>query len=313
MYQPGCGAPLDVSVVIPTWNTCELLAQCLDSITPGTGKLATDTIVVDNGSTDGTASMVRQRFPWVSLICNETNGGFAKAANQGVRASAAPYALVLNSDARLLPGTISAMLHIVESQPDAGIVGPQLRNPDGTFQASYARFPTLGQQLLVLSGLGRLIFGAYYPSRGPEEEKGPRPVDWVSGACMLVRRAAFDAVGGFDESYFMYAEEMDLCYRLRTVGWQTWYHPAATAIHIGGASSHHRRTEFEADLCRSRVRFFRTHHGYWSAALLRLEMYAFTAVKIVAHGLTRWLTGGRYGRRVVPLRMLRTRFRTDRL
>src|SRR5512139_779475 len=205
MREPGHGALAELAIVIPTWNTRGLLAECLDSVAQTRGEHAIDTIVVDNGSSDGTASLVRQRFPWARLIRNETNAGFATAANRGVRASAASYAIVLNSDARLTPGALAAMLELAEAKPAAGVIGAQLRNPDDTFQASYAPFPTLGQQVLVLSGFGRVLFGAHYPSMGAEEEEGPQPVDWVSGACMLVRRDAFDAVSGFDENYFMYA------------------------------------------------------------------------------------------------------------
>jgi N-acetylglucosaminyl-diphospho-decaprenol L-rhamnosyltransferase len=298
----------DISIIVPTWNTRELLADCLESIAQTAGDFSVETIVIDNASTDGTVAMVRDRFPLVRLICNQENAGFAKAINQAAALSTGRYMLFLNSDARLLPQAVGALRAVAEAQVRAGVVGAQLHNADGSFQASHARFPTLGQEFLILSGLGRLLYGRAYPSYAAHQERGPQLVDWVSGACLLVRRAAFDALGGFDTGYFMYAEEVDLCYRMRSAGWQTWYEPAAHVLHVGGASSLARRTAFEADLYRSRVRFVRTHYGAAAAARLKLLVYCVTAIKIAIHGCLRGLSGARYGRPVVALRDLRREF-----
>jgi hypothetical protein len=255
--------------------------------------------------------MARERFPSVRLICNQENVGFAKAVNRGAASSARRYLLFLNSDAQLLPGALASMLELAEAQPQAGVVGPQMRHPDGSFQASYACFPTLRQEFLALSGLGRILCGPHYPSHYAEEGKGPQQVNWVSGACMLVRRCVFDAVGGFDEGYFMYAEEVDLCFRMRSAGWQTWYQPTANVLHCGGASSRTQRTIFERDLYRSRVRFFRVHYGERPAQFLCLLIYTVTAIKILYHGGLRRLSGGRYGRPVVGLRSLDIHVRNE--
>ncbi len=296
----------DISIVIPAWNTCELLAVCLDAVAQTSDSLAVETIVVDNASTDDTAAVLGERYPSVRLIRSDKNVGFAGAANRGAAVSAGRYLLFLNSDARLLPRALAALHALAEAQARAGVVGAQLLNPDGSFQASHARFPTLSQEFLILSGLGRLLYGRAYPSHAAHEERGPQPVDWVSGACLLVRRAAFDALGGFDTGYFMYAEEVDLCYRMRSAGWQTWYEPAAHVLHIGGASSSgHHPAEREAALSCGRVRFFRTHYGDAAAARLQLLIYCFTAVKIVIHGCLSRLSAGRYGRRVIPIHDLR--------
>jgi hypothetical protein len=149
-----------------------------------------------------------------------------------------------------------------------------------------------------------MLNGSWYPSRGPEEKKGPQRVDYVEGACLLVRREAFKQVGGLDEDYFMYAEEVDWCYAMRANGWEVWYQPAAKVIHLGGGSSQHRRPEREGDLYRSRVRFFRKHYGDKAAGLLKLQLFSITVVKSAIHGFLRFLSGGRYGRSVVPLRHL---------
>jgi GT2 family glycosyltransferase len=201
------------------------------------------------------------------------------------------------------------MVALANSNSKIGIVGAHLLNIDGTFQASHTRFPTLWQEFLILSGLGRLLYGRWYPSHAPEEDKGPQKVDYVEGACMLVRREAFEEVGGLDEGYFMYAEEVDWCYTLREKGWQVWYHPAAKVVHLGGGSSQGRRTAREADLYCSRVQFFRKHYGDTAAELLKWQIYSLTAVKMIFHGLLHWTSQGRRGRSVVSLRQLAATFK----
>ncbi len=299
----------DVSVIVVNWNTRDLLSDCLDSLVRTAGDIDVEVIVVDNGSTDGSQAMLRSRFPQARLIQNDENVGFAKANNQALAQSQGRYALLLNSDALLRANTLSTLLALAEAQPQADIVGAQLLNADGSFQASHTRFPDLGQEFLILSGLGRLFYGRWYPSCGPEEDKGPQIVDYVEGACLLVRRKAFEGVGGLDEGYFMYAEEVDWCYAMREKGWQVWYQPAATVIHLGGGSSRERPTQREGDLYRSRVQFFRRHYGSMAVRWLKLQIYAFTAIKIAAHTLLRLVSGGRYGRRVIPLRHLAAELR----
>lgn len=294
----------DISIIILNWNTRALLADCLNAIFRHTADLAVEIIVVDNASTDGSQVMLREHFPQVRLLANHDNVGFARGNNQGMAISQGRYWLLLNSDAFITPGALPALLQVAEAQPQAGIVGAQLVNADGTFQASYTRFPGLWQEFLILSGLGRRLFGRWYPSRGPEATKGPQPVDYVEGACLLVRPEAVKAAGGLDEGYFMYAEEVDWCYTMRQHGWQVWYQPAAKIVHLGGASSEGRGAQREADLYRSRVRFFRKHYGNRAAWLLKLQIYTLTALKIVVHYLLHWFSRGRKGRPVVSLRYL---------
>ena len=296
--------PLDLSVIIVNWNTRDLLAQCLRSVYDTTSNLDFEVVVVDNASTDGSQAMVRQQFPHILLIANRENVGFARANNQAMRVSRGRYALLLNSDALLLAHAVQAMISLAEANPQAGIIGAQLLNPDGSFQASHTPFPNLWQEFLILSGVGRMLYGPWYPSHGPQEEQGPQMVGYVEGACMLVRREAFEDVGGLDEGYFMYAEEVDWCYAMWEKGWQVWYQPAAQVIHLGGGSSRSRRTQREADLYFSRVRFFRKRYGDRAAWLLKLQIYGLTAIKIAVHGLLRLVSGGRYGRSVVSLRYL---------
>jgi GT2 family glycosyltransferase len=310
-YKPPAvadGSP-EVSVVIPSWNGRDLLAACLTSLQQVLQQLVLEVIVVDNASADGSVELVRDKFSDVRLVCNPTNEGFARACNRGAAMARAPFVLVLNSDARLEAQALARLLELARSQPRAGVVGPQLRNEDGSFQGSHAAFPTLWQETMVLTGAGRLIHGPAYPSRGPEEERGAQRVDWVGGACLLVRGQAFAAVGGFDEAYFMYAEETDLCYRLRQAGWEVWYEPAAVVVHVGGGSSAGLGPQREVILYRSRLRFHQRHRAPAAAKLLRWMILSSTLLKIGVHGLLRRLSGGRVGRQVVSLRALRAELR----
>lgn len=295
---------VDLSVIIVNWNTRQLLADCLNSIKATLDELPVEIIVVDNNSTDGSQAMLQDQFPQVRLIQNRENVGFARANNQGMAVSRGRYMLLLNTDALLLPKAVQSMLTLAERESKLGLVGAHLLNANRTFQASHTHFPTLWQEFLILSGLGRMLYGPWYPSHGPEEEKGPQTVDYVEGACMLVRRETVEEVGGLDEGYFMYAEEVDWCYAIQEKGWQVWYHPTAKVIHLGGGSSQNRQVQREADLYRSRVRFFRKHYGNLAANLLKWQIYGLTAIKVVTYGLLRQFSGGKYGRPVVSLHHL---------
>jgi len=293
-----------VSVIVVNWNTRNLLEQCLRSVYETAEDMALEVIVVDNASADGSVEMVRDRFPQVRLLENGENVGFARANNQGVAISQGRYVLLLNSDAFLTAHALQSLVELAEAEPGCGIVGAQLRNVDGSFQASHTPFPNLWREFIILSGIGRLLYGRRHPSRGPEGDKGSQIVDYVEGACLLVRRKAFEEVGGLDEGYFMYAEEVDLCYAMKEKGWQVWYQPAAKVTHLGGGSSQNRATQREADLYRSRMRFFRKYYGTGQARLLKWQILGLTLIKTAFHGLLRLVSGGRYGRRVVPLRDL---------
>ncbi len=237
----------DVSVVIVNWNTCALLAKCITAVEREAAAISHDIWVVDNGSGDDSVAMLRRDFPHVHVIESKVNLGFAGANNLAMQRSTGRYLLLLNTDALVTPGSILALLDLAERTPHVGVVGAHLLNPDGSFQASHTNFPTLWQEFLILSTIGRRLRGDWYPSHGPEEAKGPQRVDYVEGACLLVRRSALEQVGGLDEGYFMYTEEVDWCRRMHAAGWEVWYQPAAKVIHIGGASSAKRKTSREAD------------------------------------------------------------------
>jgi hypothetical protein len=295
----------DLSIIILNWNTRDMMATCIDAIVQHGVGIAYEVVVVDNASTDGSQDMLAMRFPWVRLIQNTENVGFAKANNRGMRESRGANLLLLNTDAFVQAGSLQAMLHVLQAQPRAGLVGAHLRNADGSFQASHTPFPNLGQEFLILSGLGRKLFGPHYPSQGPDERAGPQQADYVEGAALLVRREAFEQAGGLDEGFFMYAEEVDWCFTLKRAGWQVWYAPDARITHLGGGSSKNRKTAREADLYRSRVRFFRKHYGAAQANALKTLIVASVAAKQAGHGLLRLVTGGRRGRAVASFRQMK--------
>jgi len=269
----------DVSIILVSWNTRELLLAALASLPAAIGGLRADLWVVDNDSADGSVAAVRAQFPEATVIANRRNLGYAAASNQAIAASTGRYILLLNSDIRACHGAIERLAHLADRTPKAGAVGPMLLNVDRTFQASFADFPSFRSELLNASGLGRRLFGPGYPSYGPRQSQVVRPVPCLLGACMLLRRTALERVGPLDKGYFMFSEDIDLCLRLRGSGWQVWYLPDARIIHHGGQSTRQRRQEMIEALYRSKVRFFRKHYGVVPAALLRACFFLLLYIK----------------------------------
>jgi GT2 family glycosyltransferase len=272
----------DVSIIFVSWNTRDLLTACLNSLPDACPGISYDTWVIDNGSTDGSIEAIRQNYPAVQLIVNSSNVGFAAANNQGMRQATGRYALLLNSDTVAPPGSISELVQFADATPQAGIVGAMLLNPDGSFQASYAEFPSLLSEFLSVSGLGSRFLFRNYPSYGLEHSRTTRKVGYIPGACMLARREAIAEVGMMDEGYFMYSEENDWCLRMARAGWETWYRPEAPIIHYGGQSTRQRKHAMVQALYRSKVRYFRKHHGPLHALLLRAIFFSVLRLKWLA-------------------------------
>lgn len=270
---------MDLSILIVNWNTRDLLTLCLGAIPLAVGEWSHEVVVVDNGSTDGSPEMVRADFPWVRLIENGENAGFVRATNQAIAESRGDHLLLLNSDALAPPGSLARMVSFMRDHPDAGAVAPKLLNPDGSFQASYARFPTLLSEGLSAFGLNRRLWGPHHPSPPPRPDEKPHPVDWAPGACLLLRRSALEAVGPLDEGFWMYSEDTDLCYRIHRAGWKVYYLPDVEVVHFGGASSKQCRPESVGRLYRSKIRFFRKHYGPLPATLLALAVAVAYGVK----------------------------------
>ena len=256
-----------VSVIVVNHNTCDLLRECLRSVRAEAAGLPTQVIVVDNASSDGSVAVVRAEFPEVRLIESPSNLGFSKANNAGLRASSSPYALLLNSDARLLPGALRAMASFMETHPDVGIVGPRLLNADGSLQLSCGIPPTPWTEVC-----NKLLLHIPFPffKMGDWAHDRVREVGWVTGACLLARRAMLDRIGLLDEGMFMYYEDLDLCLRARRAGWKVCYLPDAQAVHLGGATSRGVFGPMLIASARSSFYFFRKHYGDGAVRLLRL-------------------------------------------
>ena len=257
---------MTLSIIAISYNTKELLLQCLQAVEQTVVAVDYEIIVVDNASRDGSAEMVHTLFPRAHLLANNHNVGFA-AAN--IRASRGEFLLLLNSDAVLLPGAVDSMLACMREEPRVGVVGGKLLNPDGSFQHSFANFPTVWSEVLLLTRLYRLVLPATYPSYPERRSMERRAVDWVSGALLMARREAVDGVGLLDEAFFMYTEEVDWCYRMRADGWQVLYLPEAGAVHRAAGSEHAQADGKRAQLYHSKWLFLRKHRGRVSAWVFR--------------------------------------------
>jgi len=254
----------DLSICIVNWNTRDDLEQALASIPnpdPGT---STQVIVVDNASQDGSARMVRERFPAVKLIESGGNLGFARGYNRAVAESSGRYLLVLNPDTVVHNSALKTLTTYMDAHPQVGAAGPRLLNSDGSLQYSCRRFPTPIAALFRNTVLGKLL--------GPDrftrdylmadwDHSAPREVDWISGAAMCIRREAWETVGGFDEGFFMYAEDMDWCLRARRAGFQIHYVPEAVITHRIGRSSDQRPIAMVIQFHRSMARFYSKHYA----------------------------------------------------
>ena len=276
---------IDVTVCIVNWNTRDLLRNCLRALDAGLGRLSVEVVVVDNGSTDGSVELVLEEFPLATLIRNERNQGFARANNQALARARGRYVLLLNSDAFVEASTLAALVEALDGEPRAGAAGGTLLNADGSFQHSYADFPGLLEETLLLTGLSRWLLRPGYPSYPESGSRRVQRVDWVSGALLMVRAAAIEQVGPLDEAYFMYAEEMDWCYRLRRARWLVVHVPGARAVHLGGGTSRRVPRPKRAQLYRSKWLFMRKHRGIVPATLFSLLVRGVSAAKLVVWAL----------------------------
>ncbi|MGH2536727.1 MAG: glycosyltransferase family 2 protein [Candidatus Promineifilaceae bacterium] len=223
-----------LAVALVNWNNRDYLRACLESIEAAALPFETEVVVADHGSTDGSLEMLAGRFPQVRVIQNEGNVGVARGNNQCIRNSRAPYIYILNNDTLVNHDSVLAMLRFLDDRPDVGAAGGNLVHRDGSLQASFNHFPTLREEFLLVTHLGARRNPRFpgHNGRWPE----PRPVDWLSSASIMVRRAAIEAIGLIDESYFIYSDETDWQYRLWRAGWKVYYLPEVTTIHFGGVS-----------------------------------------------------------------------------
>ena len=258
---------LDLSVVIVSWNTCELLENCLTSLyesLESSPELAAEVFVADNASGDGSAEMVRRRFPAATLIETGANLGFAKANNLALKQASGRNWLLLNSDTLVPSGALAGLVAALDAYPEAAAAGPILLNGDGTLQVSWAKFPGLSSELsgeLDRSQAGKTLEEMELPA--VRQTLAPFCCDWVGGAALLVRASvAQGALFGLDEAFFMYAEETEWCLRFARAGWKTILVPSVEVVHLGGGSSRAVPTTTRKRMWRSSLRFYRLASGW---------------------------------------------------
>jgi hypothetical protein len=287
----------EVTAIVVTYNAAPWIEHSLESVRGTQAEL----IVVDNGSTDGTVELVRERFPEARLVEHE-NRGFGAGNNAGMRLGSGRYFLLLNPDAWLTGDALEQLVAFADAHPEAGVVGPKLLNPDGTLQRSVRGYPTpwriateyfFLRKLAPRSRLLNAFFGAGF------DHESVRTAEFLPGACLLVRREAVDSIGGFDEDFFLMSEEVDWCYRFRQAGWDVLFYPGAEVVHVIGAS--HNPALFR-EIVRGHLRFLRKHRGLRVAERARRVMlWGLRLRGLLFHGergrayrdTARWLGSGR--------------------
>jgi hypothetical protein len=284
---------LDASVVIVSFNTRDLLRECIRTLQREAGGVKHETIVVDNASRDGSADMVATEFPEVRLIRSEINLGFAAANNLAFEIARGRYIVLLNSDAFLRPGALPLSIEHMDTNPQVGLAGGRLVGRDGSWQPSARMFPSPLNNLLMMSGLA-----AKYPKsrlmgrmdRSWADPLQPASVDWVPGAYSIIRRSVLDQIGFFDERFFLYFEEVDLCRRVKAAKSEIWYWPDIVVQHLGGESAKTMKSlkfltpgsQIELWRMRAGLLYFRKHHGKlgaWLSMLLERWWYRLRAFR----------------------------------
>jgi len=254
----------ELSVILVSYNDRLRLERCLSSLEEEARNLGAKVIVVDNNSTDGSEELVRASFPWVELITSSENLGYARANNRGIRESRGKFILFLNPDTVLPRGALTELLTGLEARPEAGAIGPALVHEDQSFQISFGRKVSFLSELIQKS-----VRNPYYKARLKAAARAWE-VGWLSGACLLLRRPALEAAGLFDENFFLFFEDIDLCLRMRQQGFRLIFDPRIKVLHVGGASTSRQKLASRLEYRRSQVYFYRKHNSRLSLFLLKL-------------------------------------------
>ncbi len=263
---------MDLSVVVLNWNTCGELRDCLRSIFGQPHRCALEIVVADNASSDDSRKMVKHEFPLAKLVAHPRNLGFSGGNNIAARDTTGRYLLFLNSDTVVTEGAFDALIAFADTRPKAAIVGPKLINEDGSLQYSCRHFPNLGTGFFRNTPLGRLFpknrFSQDYLMTD-WDHASPRVVDWVSGAALLIRSQVYAEIGGWDEGYFFYCEDVDICKRASNLGHEVVYYPESVIMHIIGRASDKVPTRMTYEFHRSMYRFYRLHYAATTPILVR--------------------------------------------
>ena len=277
-----------VSVIIVSWNAKDYLEKCLDSLAINGGRYPLEIIVVDNDSSDGSPELVEKRYPQVRLIRSGSNLGFAKANNIGLAQSSGDVLLLVNSDVEVLPGCIDGLVRHLQSDASVGMAGPRITGGDGLLQRSCRSFPTLWNMLCRALGLDTVLgkwklFSGYSMRYWSQTET--RPVDILTGCFWAVKRQAYEEVGGLDEAFFIYGEDMDWCKRFWMKGWKLTFLATSRAIHYGGGSSRNAPIRFFLEKQKADLQYWRKHHSAQRAFGYLLISIVHMLLRIVGYSL----------------------------
>jgi len=259
-----------ISFVIINWNTKELLEKCILAVYSSTN--TPNIIVTDNGSIDGSSGMVKNKFPKVRLIANSSNLGFGAAVNQAIKSIKTKYILILNTDTVINKQAVERMAGFMESNPNAGLCTPILLREDGSVQDTFGPYPSLLTEIIGRPLLRRLLPNRFTPHT--VNALKPKKTAVIRGACLMARRIALEDVGGFDERYFLFFEETDLCFKMNRRGYGIWYLPDINVYHMSGRSADTEIASARIEYWRSRYIFFRTYYPLWKVFILRLVLMA---------------------------------------
>jgi GT2 family glycosyltransferase len=281
--------PGTISVVIVVWNAQRYVIECLDSLRKYCGSICTEVIVVDNASSDGTPELVAERYPEFKLIRNAGNFGFAKANNIGIAQCTGEYVCLVNSDVVFLDDCISPMLDYLRANAGVAMAGPRMLNADGEVRRSTMRFPTVWNNFWRALGLDLLFprsgfFGGLLMA--DFDHRHTRPVEVLNGWFVMARRAVMEQVGLLDAQFFMYGEDVDLCYRVRKAGHGIVFFADAAAIHYGGSSSASAPVRFSTEMLRANLQYWRKHHGWVAQQMYLISLAIFHLGRVMGLALS---------------------------
>ncbi|MBD3413592.1 MAG: glycosyltransferase [Candidatus Aminicenantes bacterium] len=256
----------DLSVILVNYNGKDIIERCLDSILENVQEINHEVIVVDNHSTDGSEALIQNNYSQIRLLCNSDNLGFSKANNQGIKASQGHYILILNTDTYVPSHSIKALLKLMKQNSEVGAVGPALLRGEQDYQISF------GGKVSFFSECAKKLFLNHYYRLKLRKDLSERDVTWLSGACLMTRRDILESVGMFDERFFLYFEDIDLCMRIKEQGWRLVYFPAAKIFHRGGASTELNKLDSRYHYRKSQIYFYSKHSSSLSCVFLKLYL-----------------------------------------
>jgi N-acetylglucosaminyl-diphospho-decaprenol L-rhamnosyltransferase len=262
---------VDLSLIIVSWNVANLLRACLDSIYAAPSSITLETIVVDSASKDETVSMIWERYPQVKLLPQSENLGFTRCNNIGLQAANGRHLMLLNPDTEIIGDALMQLVAYLDGHPQVGIVGPHTLNTDGTTQSTKRRFPTMGTGFFESTWLQgyapKTLMDWYYAA--DVADNGVAEVDWVQGSALMARREVYEQIGGLDEGFFMFSEELDWCKRAKDARWGVVYVGTAQITHHGGKSTEQIASQKHIYYHQSKLSYFRKHHSWRAAQILR--------------------------------------------